>query len=156
MRILGGSTSIGPIPHNMNSRVLKGLSQSFTHRDNPHGNKNPNIAFQRDLDEILEADGEYRESPSLPRLCHLMADLIYRRERLEMQSRRMSGSTSSRSSSDKARHSSSDRGRDQRQRWDAIRDACFYQTHPDFNKTGRWGGCKVDRESRPEARRTES
>ena len=108
----GGSTSIGPIPHSMNSRVLKGLSQSFTHRDNPHGNKNPNIAFQRDLDEILEADGEYRESPSLPRLCHLVADLIYRRERLEMQSPRMSGSTSSRSSSDKAKHSSSDLGRD--------------------------------------------
>ena len=55
----GGSTTIGPIPHNMNSRVLKGLSQSFTNRDNPHGNRNPNIAFQRDLDELLEADGEF-------------------------------------------------------------------------------------------------
>ena len=47
-----GSTAIGPIPHSMNSRVLKGLSQSFTHRDNPNWNKNPNITFQRDLDEL--------------------------------------------------------------------------------------------------------
>jgi hypothetical protein len=45
----GGSTTIGPVSHNMNSRVLKDLSQSFTHQDNPHGNKNPNIAFQHDV-----------------------------------------------------------------------------------------------------------
>ena len=60
-----GSTTIGPIPHSMNERVLKSLSQSFTHRDNSHGHSNSNIAFQRDLDEILEADNEYRDNPSL-------------------------------------------------------------------------------------------
>ena len=27
-----------------------------------------------------------------------------------------------------------------------LREACFFQTHPDFNKTGRWEGCKADRE----------
>jgi hypothetical protein len=108
-----GSTKKGPIPHSMNSRVLKGLSQSFAHRDNPHGNRNPNIAFQRDFDELLEADGEYRDSPSLPRLCYLVAELIHRWEKLEMQSRRMSGSTSSQSSADKGNQSKSDRGRDQ-------------------------------------------
>ena len=88
----GGSTSIGPIPRNVNIRVLKSLSQSFTHRDNPFGNRNPNIAFQRDLDDLLEADGEYRDGPTLPRLCYLVAELIYRWEKLESQSRCMSGS----------------------------------------------------------------
>jgi len=84
----GGSTSIGPIPRNMNIRVLKSLSQSFTHRDNPFGNRNHNIAFQRDLDDFLETDGEYRDGPTLLRLCYLGAELIYRWEKLESQSRR--------------------------------------------------------------------
>ena len=75
-------------------RFLTTLSQSFTPRDNPHGNRNPNIAFQRDLDELLETDGEYRGSPSLPRLCYLVAELIHRREKLEIQSQRLRGSTS--------------------------------------------------------------
>jgi len=51
-----GATTIGPIPHSMNERVLKGLSQSFTHRDNLYGHGNSNIAFLRDLEELLEAD----------------------------------------------------------------------------------------------------
>ena len=56
-----GSTTIGPIPHSMNERVLKSLSQSFTHRDNPHGHGSAKIAFQRDLDELFEADNAYRD-----------------------------------------------------------------------------------------------
>jgi hypothetical protein len=60
----GGTTTIGPINRNLYRRVLKSLSQFYTHRDNPHGNSNPNIAFQRDLDELLESDEEYRGSPS--------------------------------------------------------------------------------------------
>jgi hypothetical protein len=75
-------TTIGPIPRNLNSRVLKSMFQSFRHRDNPHGNTNPNIAFQRDLDELLEVDGKYRDSPSLTRLCHLIAELVHRWETL--------------------------------------------------------------------------
>jgi hypothetical protein len=105
------STTIGPIPNSMNERVLKGLVQSFTHRDNPHGHGNSNIAFQRDLDELLESDHEYRTNPSIARLCYLVADLINRWEKLEMQSRRISGSTSTQSSADKGKHSRSDRGR---------------------------------------------
>ena len=96
-----GATTICPIPHSMNERVLKGLSQSFIHRDNPHGHGNVNIAFQRDLDELLEVDVEYRDNPSLARLCYLVADLINRWEKLEMQSRRISGSTSTQSFSNK-------------------------------------------------------
>ena len=37
----GGASTIGPIPRNLN--VLASLSQSFTHRDNPHGTSNPNM-----------------------------------------------------------------------------------------------------------------
>ena len=47
----GGASTIGVL----NKRVLTSLPQSFTYRDNPHGTSNPNIAFQRDLDELLEA-----------------------------------------------------------------------------------------------------
>ena len=74
----GGASTIGPIPRNLNKCVLKSLSQSFTHRDNPHGNSNPNIAFLRDLDKLIEADGEFSDSPSLSRLCSLVAELVYR------------------------------------------------------------------------------
>jgi hypothetical protein len=126
----GGTTTIGPFPRNLNSLVnlnSRNLnrpfsSQSFTHRDNLHGNTNPNIAFQRDLDKLLEAYEEYRDSPSLPQLCHLLAELVHRWEKLEMQSRRMSGSTSNHSSADKGKHSSSDRGRPCKVliAWDAI------------------------------------
>jgi hypothetical protein len=85
-----GASTIGRTPRNQQPRVLKSLAQSFTHLDNPYGNSNPNIAFQRDLDEALEADDEYRNSPSLPRLCQLLADLAYKWEKIESQSRRMS------------------------------------------------------------------
>jgi hypothetical protein len=71
-----GATTIGPIPHSMNERVLKGLSQTFINRDNHYGHRNSNIAFQHDLDELLEADVEYQDNPSLARLCYLVADLI--------------------------------------------------------------------------------
>ena len=88
------------------------LAQSFTHRDNPYGNSNPNIAFQRDLGEALEADDEYRTNPSLPRLCHLLAELACKWEKIESQSRHMSGSTSTKSSDTKKKTSSDDRDRD--------------------------------------------
>ncbi len=116
----GGASTIGPIPCNLNKRALRSLSQSFTHRENPHENSNPNIAFQRDLDELIEADGEFSDSPSLSRLCSLVAELVHRWEKLEMQSRRMSSSTSSRITTDKGKHFSSDRGKDYAPRTDDL------------------------------------
>ena len=101
-----GIPTIGPIPRNLQTRTLTRLAQSFTHRDNPYGNSNPNIAFQRDLDEALEADDEYRTNPSLPRLCHLLAEVAYKWEKIESQSRRMSGSASAQSSDNKKKTSS--------------------------------------------------
>jgi hypothetical protein len=88
-----GISTIGPIPRKLQPRILKSLAQAFTHRDNPYGNSNPNIAFQRDLDEAMEADDEYRTNPSLPRLCHLLAELAYKWDKFNSQSRRMSGSS---------------------------------------------------------------
>ena len=70
-------STIGPIPRNLQPRILKSLAQSFTHRDNPYGNSNPNIALKRDLEEAMEADDEYKTNPFLPRLCHLLAELAY-------------------------------------------------------------------------------
>jgi len=151
-----GSTTIGPIPQSMNTRVLTALAHSFTHRDNPNGNRNSNIAFQRDLDERLEADEEYRSNPSLHRLCYLVSDLIHHWEKLEMQSRRMSGSTSSQSSAEKGRQLKSDKGRDQTRdpptsrcqgcnRDNHQREDCRYRNHPDFNARGQWEGCIADR-----------
>ena len=101
-----GISTIGPIPRNLQTRILTRLAQSFTHRDNPYVNFNPNIAFQRDLDEAMEADDEYRTNPSLPRLCHLLAELAYKWEKIESQSRRMSGSTSTQSLDTKKKTSS--------------------------------------------------
>ena len=60
----------------------------------------------------MEADDEYRTNPSLPRLCHLLAELAYKWEKIESQSRRMSGCTSTQSSDTKKKTSSYDRDRD--------------------------------------------
>ena len=155
-----GATTIGPIPHSMNERVLKSLSQSFTHRDNPHGHGNSNIAFQRDLDKLRM---KYQDNPSLARLCYLVADLINQWEKLEMKSRRISSSTSTQSSSDKGKHSRSDRGRHRADdpvgghstshcegcnRDNHKREDCKFRTHPDFNERGQWDGSVADRAMR--------
>ena len=89
-------------------------------------------------------------SPSLPRLCYLVVELIHRWEELDMQSRRMSGSTSSQSSADKGNQSKSDRGRDQNKDQTTLhcqgcnrdkhtREDCRYRAHPDFNFRGLCG-----------------
>ena len=146
-----GISTIGPIPRNLQTRTLTRLAQSFTHRDNPYGNSNPIIAFQRDLDEALEADDEYRTNPSLPRLCHLLAEVAYKWEKIESQSRRMSGSTSAQSSENKKKTSVYERDRDHDKvqpkpkpsthcmgcnRPGHTRENCHHKNHPDFNRSG--------------------
>ena len=166
-----GISTIGPIPRNLQTRILTRLAQSFTHRDNPHGNSNPNIAFQRDLDEAMEADDEYRTNPSLPRLCHLLAELAYKWEKIESQSRRMSGSTSALSSDTKNKTSSYERDRDHDKvqpkpipgthcmgcnRSGHTRENCHHKNHPDFNGTGPWDGCKADRDFKARGKKLSS
>ena len=67
-----------------------------------------------------------------------------------MQSRRISGSTSTHSSADKGKHSSSDRGRNRVE--DQVGgqptshcEDCKFRTHPDFNERGQWDGSLADR-----------
>jgi hypothetical protein len=150
-------STIGPIPRNLQPRILKSLAQSFTHHDNPNGNSNPNIAFQRDLDEAMEADDEYRTNPSLSRLCHLLAELACKWEKIESKSRRMSGSSSSQFSDTKKKNSSYDRDRDRDKaqpttycmgcnRPGYTREDYHHKNHPDFNRSGQWDGCRADRE----------
>lgn len=132
--------------------MLKSLFQCFTHRDNPYGNANPNIVFQRDFDELLEAYREYQEDPSLPRLCLLVAELIHRWERLAKQSLRMSGSTSSMFTADKAKQSKQGCVKDHESgQTSIVKDAIVrainvrYRVHPDFNARGQWNRRKSDR-----------
>jgi hypothetical protein len=63
----------------------------------------------------MEADDEYRTNPSLPRLCHLLAELAYKWEKIETQSRCISGSSSIQSSDTRKKISSYDRDRDHHQ-----------------------------------------
>ena len=69
-----------------------------------------------------------------------------------MQSRCMSGSTSSQASADKGKQSKSDKARDQIKdlptsycqgcnRDNHRREDCRIRTHPDFKKRGQWDGC---------------
>ena len=88
-----------------------------------------------------------------------VAELVHRWEKLEMQSRRMSSSASSSTSASIGKHSSSDRAKDHAQRRDDLhcmgcnrtghlRESCNFRTHPDFNHSGKWEGCKADQELR--------
>ena len=80
-----------------------------------------------------------------------------------MQSRRISGSTFTQSSSDKGKHSRSDRGRHRVDnpvgglpishfegcnRDNHKREDCKFRTHPDFNERGQWNGSVADRAMR--------
>ena len=109
----------------------------------------------------MEADDEYRTNPSLPRLCHLLAELAYKWEKIESQSRRMSGSTSTQSSDTRKKTSSYDRDRDHDKvqpkpipgtycmgcnRPGHTREDYHHKNHPDFNRSGQWDGCRADRE----------
>ena len=84
-------TNFGPIPYLQSREVLKDLARCFTNRSNPWHNDRPNVNFQRDLNMMIEADREYLDNPILPRLCAMLAELIFRWERLKHESSRMRG-----------------------------------------------------------------
>ena len=73
-----------------------------------------------------------------------------------MQSRRMSGSTSSQSSIGKGRQFKCDKGQDHTRDPPTSRcqgcnsdnhqrEDCKFKTHPEFNERGQWDGCLADR-----------
>ena len=83
--------NVGPIPYLQSREVLKDLARCFTSRSNPWHNDRPNVNFQRDLNLMIEANREYLDNPTLPRLFAMVAELIFRWERLTHESSRMRG-----------------------------------------------------------------
>ncbi len=122
--------------------MLKDLARCFTNRSNPWHNDRPNVNFQRDLNLLVEADREYLDNPTLPRLCAMVAELIFRWERLTHESSRMKGV----SSSELDRHTKDESKTGDKRRCNCCnrvghnRDTCRMTDHPDFVKTGLWAG----------------
>ena len=85
---------IGPIPYINNYDVLKDLSRCFTHKDNPAGTTKSNIQFQRDLSTMIQGDREYYTSPTLAKLCEMVARLIHQWEAVTAEGNRMTGQVS--------------------------------------------------------------
>ena len=72
---------IGPIPYLNNYEILKDLSRCFISKDNPAGTTRSNVQSQRD----------YYTSPTLSRLCEMVARIMYQWEALTAEVNRMSG-----------------------------------------------------------------
>jgi hypothetical protein len=141
--------------------VLKDLARCFTNRSNPWHNDRPNVNFQRDLNLMIEADREYLDNPTLPRLCAMVAELIFRWERLTHESSRMRGVSSSSSAPTQGKHSKGQKSseldrhtKDGSKTSDKRRcngcnhvghDTCRMTDHPDFVKTGLWAGSATER-----------
>ena len=68
---------IGPIPYLSNYEILKDLSRCFTSKDNPTGTSKSNIQFQRDLNAMIQGDQDYHASPTLARLCEMVAHIMH-------------------------------------------------------------------------------
>ena len=68
---------IGPIPYLNNYEILKDLSKCFTSKDNPAGTTKSNVQFQRDVNDMIQGDREYYTSPTLSRLCEMVARILY-------------------------------------------------------------------------------
>jgi hypothetical protein len=125
------TSGIARIPYLQAREVLKDLARCFTNRSNPWHNDKLNVNFQRDLNLKIEADREYLDNPSLSRLCAMVAELIFRWERLTHESSRMRGVNSSGSAPPQGKHSKGQRSGEPEQH------------HKDEGKTGISGGVKV-------------
>ena len=131
---------IGPIPNLNNYEILKGLSRCFTSKDNPAGTSKSNVQFQRDLNAMIQWDNEYYTSPTLARLCEMVARIMHQWEVLTAESNCMSGhvlsgtsSTTSRTKTAKSREDASGRKCQGCSRGNHTREFCRLNTHPDFN-----------------------
>ena len=82
---------IGPIPYLNNYEIVKDLSRCFTSKDNPAGTSKSNVQFQRDLNAMIQGDNEYYTSPTLARLCEVVARIMHQWEALTAKSNRMGG-----------------------------------------------------------------
>jgi hypothetical protein len=82
---------ICPIPYLNNYEILKDLSRCFISKDNPAGTSKSNVQFQRDLNAMIQGDNEYYTSPTLARLCEVVARIMHQWEGLTAESDRMDG-----------------------------------------------------------------
>ena len=98
-------TNVGPIPYLQSREVPKDLARCLTNRSNPWHTDRPNVNFQRDLNLMIEADREYLDNSTLPRLCAMVAELTFRWERLTHDSTRMREVNSSGSAPTHGKHS---------------------------------------------------
>jgi hypothetical protein len=112
---------------------------------------------------MIEADREYLDNPTLPRLCAMVAEFIFRWERLTHESLRMRGVNSSGSVPPQGKHPKGQKsGEPERHHKDESktgdkrkchgcnrvghdRDTCRMTDHPDFVKTGLWVGSATER-----------
>ena len=127
-------TNIGPIPYLQSREVLKDLARCFTNRSNPWHNDRPNVNL------MIEADREYLDNPTLPRLCAMVAELIFRWERLTHES----------SCKSDRHHKDESKAGDTRRchgcnRVGHDRDTCRMTDHPDFVKASLWAGSATER-----------
>ena len=96
---------IGPIPYLSNYEILKDLSRCFTSKDNPAGTSKSNVQFQRDLNAMIQGDQDYHTSPTLARLCKMVAHIMHNWEALTAESNRMGSTSGTSSTTSKAKAS---------------------------------------------------
>ena len=153
---------IGPIPYLNNYEILKDLSRCFTSKDNPAGTSKSNVQFQRDLTTMIQGDREYYTSPTLSRLCEMVARIMYQWEAMTAEVNRMGGQLPSGASSNTSR-TKTPKASDEAatsaagasaattrkcqgcNRAHHTRDVCRLRFHPDFNKSGSWVGSAAER-----------
>jgi hypothetical protein len=139
------------------------LARCFTSRSNPWHNDRPNVNFQRDQNLMIEADREYLDNPTLPWLCAMVAELIFRWERFTHESSRMRRVNSSGSAPTHGKHSKGQKSSEpERHRKDESKtgdkrrchgcnrvghdhDTCRMTDYPDFVTTGLWAGSATER-----------
>ena len=127
------------------------MERCFTNRSNPWHNDRPNVNIQCDLNLMIEADREYLDNPTLIRLCAMVAELIFRWERLTHESSRTRGVSSSGSAPTQEKQSKGqkiselERHRHGCNRVGHDHDTCRMTDHPDFVTTGLWAGNATER-----------
>ena len=153
--------SIGDIPSVNLLEVLKILRKCFTCGENPWRMTQANRQFQRKLDELIDADREYKANPHLGGYLYHLTMLISEWEQDHQKEAMRSNETSTTTGTankkqqvhqDKAASkllattSETIDGTIQCEgcgRRGHLRSNCRLTDHPDFNPTGVWKDCKA-------------
>ena len=71
------------------SRWQQVVIESRKKARNPAGTTRSNVKFQRDLNGMIQGDREYHTSPTLSRLCEMVARIMYQWEAMTAEVSRM-------------------------------------------------------------------